>query len=349
MTDSGNSKPKRAARKPVVRRGDEKPFSPAARAGEHREAKGAAKGARGGSRPRGASSGRRGLPAKQAKLPFGEKPSLLARMRPQAFTRRLLHLAIGLLATILLLASVMATYSLSHGIPLFRVNKVRIEGNNLLSEEAINKIVQPMLTQGALRADLPKIRQTLLAKDLIDEVTVARLLPDTIRIVVTERQPVGLARRSNGSVACVDAAGHLFGTAEHFGKGLIPPLINGLREDESPETASFNSQRIVAYQELMADLDRTEPHLSPRIDEVFFDDVDGIRVILSDSRIAVYLGTEQYRQRLNSAFDVLDAAARRDLGSLGLLRVEDAQRMVDGARIAYLNTRIPRRVIVGFK
>jgi hypothetical protein len=44
---------------------------------------------------------------------------------------------------------------------------------------------------------------------------------------------------------------------------------------------------------------------------------------------------------------VLDAVRRKDLDALNVLRISDAERLLGGARIAYLNATDPKRVIVG--
>jgi hypothetical protein len=113
------------------------------------------------------------------------------------------------------------------------------------------------------------------------------------------------------------------------------------------EAADFNRRSVETYLRLLKQIDQGFPALSTRLDEVQFDEFDDVRVTLSDSKTIVYLGREDYRQRLNAALDVLDAVARRDLETLRLLRLGDAERLLAGARIAYLNTKVPRRIVVG--
>jgi hypothetical protein len=124
------------------------------------------------------------------------------------------------------------------------------------------------------------------------------------------------------------------------------PLISGLAEGgtQAPE---INRQRIAAYQRLLEELNQSPPLLA-RIDEVVFNDVQ-MSVILADSRIAVLLGTEDFRKRLNAAFDVLDAVNRGDAEALNVLRISDAERLLSGARISYLNATIPQRIVVGLE
>ena len=135
---------------------------------------------------------------------------------------------------------------------------------------------------------------------------------------------------------------------------LRPTLVPLISKTTAPSTvgvdneaADFNRRSVETYLRLLKQIDQGFPALSTRLDEVQFDEFDDVRVTLSDSKTIVYLGREDYRQRLNAALDVLDAVARRDLETLRLLRLGDAERLLAGARIAYLNTKVPRRIVVG--
>ncbi len=325
-------------------------------------------------------------PPRQPWLPFGGGGSGRARLRPELLTRRLLHVGMAVLALLLLFGAGMVVYQLSSGFRLFALQKIDVRGAQLLTREEIEATVRELLQEGVLRADLDQIRQRLRRQELIEDVEVTRLLPDTIRLVVRERVPVALVRRTDGSIVCVDRNGVLFGRASLYKQRPLPPLITGLREPDAPaaeaanrplapvaaeplgadapltpltegalasteassqDPSGFNRRCVETYLRLLAELDQGFPALSTRLDEVQFDEFDEVRVILSESRTIVYLGREDYRQRLNAALDVLDAVARRDLETLQLLRLDDAERLLAGARIAYLNTKVPRRIVVG--
>jgi hypothetical protein len=130
-------------------------------------------------------------------------------------------------------------------------------------------------------------------------------------------------------------------------KGMnIPPIISGLVES-GEKSQDANRQRMMMYQQLLRELDGVEPPLSSRIDEVIFDDEKNIRLILKDQQVAVLVGQDDFRTRLNAALDVLDAIRRKDPQALQVLKIEDAQRLLEGGKVAYLNATIPKRVIVG--
>jgi hypothetical protein len=79
----------------------------------------------------------------------------------------------------------------------------------------------------------------------------------------------------------------------------------------------------------------------------------GVRVTIEapdkEGVIAVFLGKEEFRIRLNAALDVLDAIDRQDAEVLKVLRIGDAEKLISGARISYLNATTPKRVVIGLK
>lgn len=228
---------------------------------------------------------------------------------------------------------------------------VKPDGRPLLTAGEVEAMVRLNVASGVLNADLDKIRKELEKYPLIREAEVARLLPDRLRVSIVERQPVALARRGGAgaddqsSVVCVDDEGVMFGDSSYWRVRPWPPLISGLAES-GEDAREINRQWIMTYKRLMADLDQTEPPLSSRIDQVIFDKDLGVRLRLADKRESVLVGREDFRIRLNVALDILAAVNRKDLEALNVLRISDAERLLNGT-INYLNVTDPKRPIVG--
>jgi cell division septal protein FtsQ len=217
----------------------------------------------------------------------------------------------------------------------------------ILSAGDVEEFVRslPDVSDGVLKADLEAVRDKLKKNPLMREVEVARLLPDRLRVSVVERQPVALARRSDSSIVCIDGDGVMFGNASNWRGGAIPPPINGLAEGgENAQEA--NRYWLMMYRRLMAELDQAEPPLSSHIDEIFFDKGDVVRLKLTDKRGSVLLGSEDFRTRLNVALDILAAVGRKDLETLNVLRIGDAERLLNG-KINYVNVNDPKRPVIG--
>jgi hypothetical protein len=177
------------------------------------------------------------------------------------------------------------------------------------------------------------------------------LLPDRLRVSIIERQPVALALKGDinardRSVVCVDDEGVMFGDSSHWRAKPWPPLISGLAEDGGEDAKQTNRHWIAMYKRLMAELDQTEPPLSSRIDEIVFDKDAGVRLRLAEKREAVLVGKEDFRTRLNVALDILAAISRKDLEALNVLRIGDAERLLNG-KINYVNVNDPKRPVVG--
>jgi cell division septal protein FtsQ len=285
-----------------------------------------------------------------------KQASLVDRISPDFFTNRIIRIIWAIFCLVTVVGAFIFMYFFFGGSRFFALRDVEIVGNKLLKRELIESIAKENAKEGVLRADLNKIREELQIKGVVKSIEITRMLPDMLKIVVEEREPYALARRGDSraesNVVCVDREGVMFGDQSFCKAKSGMPLINGL--DESGDRATErNQQRLGVYHRLLTDLDGAEPRLSTRIEEVYFDDAQGVRVTIQapdkESVIAVFLGNEEFRIRLNAALDVLDAIYRQDAEALNVLRIGDAEKLLSGARISYLNATTPKRVVVGLE
>lgn len=283
------------------------------------------------------------------------QPSLFSRLGQERVSRTATLTVSSILLLLLAVIGLIVLFYLFAGSRFFALKGVDVvwlaaESGvaPLLSAAEVEDVVRglPTVARGVMKADLEKIREKLKENPLIREVEVARLLPDRLRVSVIERRPVALARRSDSSVVCVDDDGVMFGDSNHWRGRPWPPPLNGLAEggEDAKET---NRRWIMMYKRLIAELDQTEPPLSSRIDEIFFDKDDGVRLRLDEKHEGVLLGTEDFRTRLNVALDILAAVSRKDLDTLNVLRIGDAERLLN-EKIIYVNVNDPKRPVVGF-
>ena len=287
----------------------------------------------------------------QQKLPYGQQGDsrvrrrALVRMIPEGFGPRLFKVSAALLFISLLFGGLIFALYLFGGSRFFALRAIQLEGNKRLSFPEVKTMIDEVTYEGVWRVKIKEVRERLLKNDLIEDAEVTRVLPDKLHVVIKEREPFALARRGD-KLVCVDRNGMMFGDESLLGGKNVPPLIKGL-VDSGEDIVEQNRKLLLMYQQLLNELDSAEPQLSNRIDEVIFDEEMNIRLALKDSRIIVMLGQEDFRTRLNAALDVLDAVRRKDAEALQVLKIEDAQRLLGGSRIAYLNATIPKRVIVG--
>lgn len=296
---------------------------------------------------------RRRQPSQQ-RLPYDDglptgvtmRSRALSRIIPDGFGRRLAKVSAALFFIALLFGGLIFALYLFGGSRFFALRAVELEGNKRVSFPEVKAMIDRVTSEGVWRAKLKDVRDELKKNELIEEAEVTRVLPDKFHVVIKEREPYALARRGD-KLVCVDRNGIMFGDASLLKGQNVPPVVSGLI-DSGENIIEENRKRLMLYQQLLNDLDSTEPKLSPRIDEIIFDDELNISLILKDSRIVVRIGREDFRTRFNAALDVLDAIRRKDAQALQVLKIEDAERLLSSSsRVAYLNATIPKRVIVG--
>jgi len=260
---------------------------------------------------------------------------------------RLLRAGLALGLAVAIVMGIIGVYHAFAGSRFFALRKVELTGIVHASRAEMERALRQGVSGGLWQANLTELRRELERHAWVREAEVVRVLPDTLRVTIREREPFALARRATGSLVWVDRDGVALGERDLFKTQLVPPLISGLEESDGEAASEANRRRLIMYEQLLAELDKGEPRLSEAVDEMDLGDLQDVQLRLADKRIKVILGDHDFRARLASALKVLHAVERKDLSALGLLKVTDAERLVKGGRIAYLDATRPDRVIVG--
>ena len=241
----------------------------------------------------------------------------------------------------------------------FALRNVELRGDIRAPRDELINALHKNTEQGLWATNLEDIREKLRQHPWVRDAELVRVLPDTLKVTITEREPYVLARLSNGVLVWVDRDGVILDEQGTFksspGDEKELPLLSGLREgkEKSPgENREANQGRLLAYQNLVAELgdaDGTSADgaLIDRIDEVHFDELDGVHLHLTRRRARVVASLGDYRRQVETALQVFDAIDRKDLQALELFRVTDAARLLGSGAVSYINTRSPDRVIIG--
>jgi cell division septal protein FtsQ len=233
------------------------------------------------------------------------------------------------------------------GSQFFAVKEIALEGNTRTSREELLALVEDKTRTNLWKLDLEEIRKALRRNAWVRDAEVTRQLPDKLHVKINEREPYALVRRSDNSVVWIDRDGTVLGDHSRFNREVVPPVISGLAEGVTPKVMETNQRHLDLYQQLLGELDGQPPHLSPQVDEVIFDGGDGLKLRVHEGRVAVLLGTKDFRKRLEEALRILQAVERKDISALQLMRISDAERLLNGKPIAYINATVPGRAIVG--
>jgi cell division septal protein FtsQ len=225
---------------------------------------------------------------------------------------------------------VVAAYLAVANSAVFAVNRVEVEGAKRMPEEKVRAIVQKIAGPQMFRVDLDAVRKALEAESYVKTASVVRVLPDTLRVRIEEREPEVVARLRGGGFGWVDAEGHMLeGYTAPTGAPLPPPLLGYEDEDKSERAAADNHDRVARYVEIRNAL--ADGKLWDRVDEVDLRYANDARLQLTESAIVVRVGDKDYRARLQGALDLLEAVRRGDVETLARYHVADVTRLLASA------------------
>ena len=271
----------------------------------------------------------------KARAATGQRPVRRAPAEP--FGTRLksvlayvpLALRIGLVAIIGLVAFV--GYRAAASASFFEVRTVETKGAVRASVNDIKGVVRRDVGEtGVWRADLNKLSKHLESLPWVRTAVVTRVLPDGIRVRITERVPKAVVRNAAGRFMWVDD--DAVSLDEMSPTDQMPAFfLRGWNEDNSATAQAENRERVAKFLELQREWDAQG--LSERVSEVNLLDLRDVRVQLAgdDSQIEVRLGSQEQGPRLAKALTVLDAQRQTSRGPL----------------ISYIDLTQGKRAIVG--
>jgi len=216
---------------------------------------------------------------------------------------------------VLILITLIVGYRMAASAALFQVHTIDVGGTTRTSAEEIEGLTRRAVAHtGVWRADLSAISRELSRLPGVRRAVVSRVLPDGLRVRVTERVPVAVIRTAAGHFVWVDEEGVALG--EMKPEDQMPPFfMRGWNEEGTDEARAENVERARKYLELVREWNAAG--LSDRVSEVTLMDLKDIRVQLAgrDSQVEVRLGAQDAGPRLKIALNALDEYKQTPRGS----------------------------------
>lgn len=216
---------------------------------------------------------------------------------------------------ILILIGLIVGYRAAASAALFQVRTIDVSGASRTSAEEIQGLTRRAVARtGVWRADLSAISAELSRLPGVRRAVVTRVLPDRLRVRITERTPVAVIRTSAGHFVWVDEDAVMLG--EMKPEDRMPEFfIRGWNEEADEDARVENVARIKKYFELVKEWDAAS--LSPRVSEVTLSDLRDVRAQLAgaDSQVEVRLGSQDPGPRLQIALQALDTYKQTPRGA----------------------------------
>jgi cell division protein FtsQ len=187
---------------------------------------------------------------------------------------------------------------------LLKPDQIDVNGNRNVASEDIQKLFASDRNHSVLRIPLETRRNQIQAIPWVEEASVQRILPNHVRVEITERTPVAFFR--NGSeLTLIDAHGVLLERPD--GEDIHFPIITGMSENLPRED---RERRMQAYLEFMKDIELVKPGSADRVSEISLENPRDLSAVLtglgSDSAIpavTVHFGQSDFTGKYRTLVD----------------------------------------------
>jgi cell division protein FtsQ len=158
---------------------------------------------------------------------------------------------------------------------LLKPDQIELQGNRIVGREAVLQQFVQDRNRSVLRVPLDDRRSQLEQIPWVESASVQRILPNRLRIELTERTPVAFARNGN-ELALIDAHGVILDRPK--GEDLHFPIVTGVSEDLPREQ---REKRMQIYKEFMKDVDLVRGGSSDRVSEADLSNPKDLRVVMT--------------------------------------------------------------------
>jgi cell division protein FtsQ len=158
---------------------------------------------------------------------------------------------------------------------LIKPEQIEVNGNHIVTREAVLQQFVHDRGRSVLRIPLDARRTALEEISWVESATIQRVLPNRIRVDLTERTPIAFLR--NGTeLALIDAHGVILDRPH--GEDLQFPIVTGLSENMPREE---RGKRMQTYQEFMKNIDLVRSGSSDRVSEVDLANPKDLRAVMT--------------------------------------------------------------------
>jgi len=187
---------------------------------------------------------------------------------------------------------------------LLKPDQIELRGSRIVSREAVLQQFIHDRNRSALRVPLDARRSQLEQIPWVESASVQRILPNRLRVELTERTPVAFAR-NGAELALIDAHGVILDRPR--GEDLHFPIVSGVSEDLPRDQ---REKRMQTYEEFIKDIDFVRGGSSDRVSEVDLSNPKDLRVVMTGlasandaQAVTIHFGSSEFTSKYKMLVD----------------------------------------------
>jgi cell division protein FtsQ len=183
----------------------------------------------------------------------------------------------GVVATGVVAAAALAGDFLYHSpqVALLKPEQIELSGNHIVSRDAVLQQFVRDRGHSVLSIPLDARRSALEELSWVETASVQRILPNRIRVEITERTPIAFLR--NGTeLGLIDAHGVILDRPR--GEDFQFPIVSGLSDSMSREE---RGRRMATYQEFLKAIDNVRSGSPDRVSEIDLSNPKDLRAVMT--------------------------------------------------------------------
>ncbi len=183
----------------------------------------------------------------------------------------------GVIATGLITAAALAGDFLYHSpqVALLKPEQIELTGNHIVSRDAVLQQFVRDRGRSVLSIPLDTRRSALEELSWVETANVQRILPNRIRVEISERTPIAFLR--NGTeLGLIDAHGVILDRPR--GEDFQFPIVTGLSDSMSREE---RGRRMATYQDFLKAVDIVRSGSSDRVSEIDLSNPKDLRAVMT--------------------------------------------------------------------
>jgi cell division protein FtsQ len=187
---------------------------------------------------------------------------------------------------------------------LLKPDQIEVTGNRIVSREAVLQQFVHDRNRSVLRIPLEARRSQLEQIPWVESASVQRILPNRLRIQLTERTPIAFVRNGN-ELALIDAHGVILDRPR--GEELYFPIVTGVSEDLPRDQ---REKRMQICEEFLKDVDLVRGGSSDRVSELDLSNPKDLRVVMTglanatDSQaVTIHFGSSEFTGKYKMLID----------------------------------------------